>query len=90
MGSTTDYATLFNAGKYSVGTYKSSDKDQAGVVAHVTIDSNKLTVRKVNVYVVTAGGADVANDFSKIAANAVIVYTFDAETGDLAGFAFNK
>lgn len=76
--------------KFDFGTYTASDKDNNGQYAHVTISGVKYTVRNVNFIVVTKNAADVVNDFSKITANAAVYFVYNAKTGDLTGYAFNK
>ena len=91
VGSQITYTNL------NAGVYEKSIKDNTGAISHVVIDGNALTVNKVEFVTVYKTGRVSANgtpeveigDFSKIAANAIVYYTYDAVAGVLTGYAFN-
>lgn len=82
--------TIFNYTKLTAGVISSFDKDNTGAIAHVTISGTKYTVRNVSGVIVTKGAADVITDMTKIENNATIFFAYDAVTGDLSGYMFNK
>ena len=73
-----------------VGTYESQTKDSNGKLVHVKVSGETYTVTSVNFITVYGAGKNVAvGNFSKIAKNATVYFTYDKDTGVMTGYAFN-
>ncbi len=89
---TTGNGELFNLDNSNmiVGKYQSQTKDNNGKLVHVKVSGKTYTVTSVTFITVYGTGKSVAvGDFSKIAENATVYFTYDDATGVMTGYAFN-